>query len=86
MRLEQVVYISFANDVWKEDIEINQTLKLSDAFIARTEAPKLELIVQLLNINYDKGNSMLRFNMGIIIRAKIRDCKRENNPCQNDSI
>lgn len=70
----------------KEDIEINQTLKLSDAFIARTEAPKLELIVQLLNINYDKGNSMLRFNMGIIIRAKIRDCKRENNPCQNDSI
>ena len=32
----------------KEHFETKQTLKLSDAFIARTEAPKLELIVQLL--------------------------------------
>ena len=43
-----------------EAIETNQTLKLSDSFIAQTKVPRLELIVQLLNINYDKGNPILK--------------------------
>ena len=43
-----------------EAIETNQTLKLSDAFIAQTKVPRLELIVQLLNINYDNDNPILK--------------------------
>ena len=44
----------------KENLETMQTLKLSDAFIAQTKTPKLELIVQVLNINYDKGNPVVK--------------------------
>ena len=43
-----------------EAIETNQTLKLSDSFIAQTKVPRLELIVQLLNINYDNDNPILK--------------------------
>ena len=44
----------------KEQLPANQVLKLSDAFTAQTERPNLELIVQLMNINYDKGNQVLQ--------------------------
>ena len=44
----------------KEHFETKQTLKLSDAFIAQTATPKLELIVQVLNINYDKGDPVVK--------------------------
>jgi len=44
----------------KENLETMQTLKLSDVFIAQTKTPKLELIVQVLNINYDKGNPVVK--------------------------
>ena len=44
----------------KEQLPANQVLKLSDAFTVQTEAPNLELIVQLMNINYDKGNQVLQ--------------------------
>ncbi len=43
-----------------EAIETNQTLKLSDSFIAQTKVPRLELIVQLLNINYENDNPILK--------------------------
>ena len=44
----------------KEQLPANQVLKLSDAFTVQTETPNLELIVQLMNINYDKGNQVLQ--------------------------
>ena len=44
----------------KEQLPANQVLKLSDAFTAQTETPNLELIVQLMNINYDKGNQVVQ--------------------------
>jgi len=44
----------------KEQLPANQVLKLSDAFTVQTATPNLELIVQLMNINYDKGNQVLQ--------------------------
>jgi len=35
------------------------TLKLSDAFIAQPKKPALELVVTVININYNKGNELL---------------------------
>ena len=35
------------------------TLKLSDAFIAQPEKPALELVVSVININYNKGSEIL---------------------------
>jgi len=34
-------------------------LKLSDAFIAQSEKPALELVVNVININYNKGSELL---------------------------
>ena len=44
----------------KDNLAAHQTLKLSDAFTIRSGTPQLELVVQLININYDKGNPVLR--------------------------
>ena len=35
------------------------TLKLSDAFIAQSEKPALELVVRVININYNKASEIL---------------------------
>ena len=44
----------------KDNLAAHQTLKLSDAFTIRRQTPQLELVVQLININYDKSNPVLR--------------------------
>ena len=43
----------------KEDYPETTVLKLSDAFITKTEHAPLELTVQVLNINTDKANKVL---------------------------
>ena len=42
-----------------EEYPERTTLKLSDAFIAQSEKPALELVVSVININYNKGNEIL---------------------------
>lgn len=44
----------------KENLLAKQVLKLSDAFITQMKTPNLELVVQLININYDKRNSVVQ--------------------------
>ena len=43
-----------------EDYPETITLKLSDAFVTKPEQVPLELTVQVLNINKDKGNKILK--------------------------
>lgn len=45
--------------IGKEEYPIEQTLRLSDAFIEQTESPSLELITRVININYDKRHQIL---------------------------
>ena len=44
----------------EEDYPENTTLRLSDAFMTMPEKPALELVVSVANINYNKGNEILR--------------------------
>jgi len=43
-----------------ENYPINKTLKLSDAFITKPEYVPLELTIEVLNINKDKENQILK--------------------------
>ena len=43
-----------------EKLSAKQVLKLSDSFIMQPETPSLELVVQLININYDKDSQILK--------------------------
>lgn len=43
----------------RKDIAPYQILKLSDAFITQAQSSNLELIVRLININYDKDNPVV---------------------------
>ena len=42
-----------------EKLPAKQVLKLSDSFIVQPEVPSLELVVQLININYDKNSRIV---------------------------
>ena len=42
-----------------EDFPVSKTLRLSDAFMAKREQVNLELTVQALNINHNKGSELL---------------------------
>ena len=44
----------------RKDIAPYQILKLSDAFITQAQSSNLELIVRLININYDKDNPVVK--------------------------
>lgn len=44
----------------QENYPVNKTLKLSDAFMTKPEQLPLELTVQILNINKDKTNTILK--------------------------
>ena len=48
----------FYNGVGK--LPAKQVLKLSDSFIMQPETPSLELVVKLININYDKDSQILK--------------------------
>ena len=43
-----------------EKLPAKQVLKLSDSFIMQPETPSLELVVKLININYDKDSQILK--------------------------
>ena len=43
----------------RENIPAQKILKLSDSFIIQPETPTLELVVKLININYDKDSQIL---------------------------
>ena len=43
-----------------EKLPAKQVLKLSDSFIMQPETPTLELVVKLININYDKDSQILK--------------------------
>ena len=45
--------------IGKEEYPLEQTLRLSDAFIEQPESPSLELITRVININYDKRHQIL---------------------------
>lgn len=38
---------------------LEQTLKLSDAFIGECDKISLDLMVKVINVNYDKGAAVL---------------------------
>ena len=44
----------------REDIPAQKILRLSDSFIKQPETPTLELVVKLININYDKDSQILK--------------------------
>ena len=44
----------------RENIPAQKILRLSDSFIKQPETPSLELIVKLININYDKDSQILK--------------------------
>ena len=43
-----------------EKLPAQKILKLSDSFIMQSETPSLELVVKLININYDKNSQILK--------------------------
>ena len=43
-----------------EKLPAQKILKLSDSFIMQSETPSLELVVKLININYDKDSQILK--------------------------
>ena len=43
----------------EEEYPERTTLKLSDAFIAQPEKPALQLVVSVINTNYNKGSEIL---------------------------
>ncbi len=43
----------------RKDAPLEQTLKLSDTFIGECDKISLELIVRVINVNYDKGSKIL---------------------------
>ena len=44
----------------RETIPAQKILRLSDSFIRQPETPTLELVVKLININYDKNSQILK--------------------------
>ena len=44
----------------RENIPAQKILRLSDSFIKQPETPSLELVVKLININYDKDSQILK--------------------------
>lgn len=44
----------------RENIPAQKILRLSDSFIMQPETPTLELVVKLININYDKDSQILK--------------------------
>ena len=44
----------------RETIPAQKILRLSDSFIKQPETPTLELVVKLININYDKDSQILK--------------------------
>ena len=44
----------------KDNLAAHQTLRLSDAFTIRSGTPQLELVVKLININYDNDSQILK--------------------------
>ena len=44
----------------RENIPAQKILRLSDSFIRQPETPTLELVVKLININYDKDSQILK--------------------------
>ena len=44
----------------RENIPAQKILRLSDSFIKQPETPTLELVVKLININYDKDSQILK--------------------------
>ncbi len=44
----------------RENIPAQKILRLSDSFINQPETPSLELVVKLININYDKDSQILK--------------------------
>ena len=44
----------------RETIPAQKILRLSDSFIRQPETPTLELVVKLININYDKDSQILK--------------------------
>ena len=52
------VFYVFYNGV--EKVPIKKILKLSDSFIMRPETLSLELVVKLININYDKDSRIVK--------------------------
>ena len=59
------------------DISDRQILKLSDAFMRKTEEPELELIVQVLNVNYGHNKELLDKCIPLrdyaILNKRVRD-------------
>lgn len=59
------------------DISDRQILKLSDAFMRKTEEPELELIVQVLNVNYGHNKELLEKCIPLqdyaILNKRVRD-------------
>ena len=44
----------------KDNLTAHQTLRLSDSFTVQRKTPQLELIVKVININYDKESQILK--------------------------
>jgi len=44
----------------RENLPAQKILRLSDSFIRQPETPTLELVVKLININYDKDSQILK--------------------------
>ena len=57
-RIPQPAFYVFYNGV--EKLPAQKILKLSDSFVMQSETPSLELVVKLININYDKGSQLLK--------------------------
>lgn len=43
----------------REELPLEQELKLSDAFVQKCDKLSIEVVVKVINVNYEKGYSLL---------------------------
>ncbi len=75
VRIPTPKFVVFYNGA--DDLPDVSTLKLSDSFMQKTDSPELELIVTVLNVNYDHNNDLMERCVALrdysILIQRIRD-------------
>ena len=75
VRIPTPKFVVFYNGT--DDLPDQSTLKLSDSFMQKTDSPELELIVTVLNVNYDHNNDLMERCVALrdysILIQRIRD-------------
>ena len=75
VRIPTPKFVVFYNGT--DDLPDQSTLKLSDSFMQKTDSPELELIVTVLNVNYNHNNDLMERCVALrdysILIQRIRD-------------